>query len=85
MGRMQQPPEKFVEFGKKLAKFGPLRFQFLIIAVGVLGGIPLQMVVSWRGTEPGPIELVLRAILVFSSLGVGLAVVFWLVHRTKVD
>lgn len=83
--RMDPPNEKLVEFGKKIAKMGSFRFHALFVMLGVLAGLPLQVVVAWRGTEPGPVELLLRVLLVFACLSVAMAILFWLILRTKVD
>jgi len=82
---MDHQNERLGEFGKKLAKIGSFRIHALFITLGLLAGLPLQVVVAWRGANPGPIELLLRIVLVFASLTVAGVVFFWLILRTKVD
>ena len=82
MGGMKfDPPQLPPSIHMGLIRAGSVRITFWFLVMGVVAGIPLWVVVAWRGTEPGPVELILRGVLVFCSLGVGIVTFLWMIAR----
>jgi hypothetical protein len=75
------PPPIPTSIQRGLVRAGSFWITTGLLIVGIAGGIPLWLVVAWRGTEPGPVELVLRGALVACSLGAGIVTFLFLIAR----
>jgi hypothetical protein len=82
MGGMKyDPPPIPPNIQRGLVRAGSVRITAWFVAIGLAAGIPLWVVVALRGTEPGPVEILLRGVLAFCSFGAGIVAFLWMIAR----
>jgi drug/metabolite transporter (DMT)-like permease len=75
------PPQIPASIQRGLLRAGGFRLCIWFLLIGLIACIPLWVVVAWRGTEPGPVELLLRGLLGFCSFGIGIIAYLWIIAR----
>ncbi|MCI0360951.1 MAG: hypothetical protein L0211_20930 [Planctomycetaceae bacterium] len=64
-----------------LIRAGSVRITFWFVVIAIAACIPLWAVVAWRGTEPGPMEILLRGVLALCSFAAGIVTFLWMIAR----